>query len=840
MADIPKFKTICDLLDDKPNTWERIKPLVEIALILSPGIIASSLGIAIETWEALGNGVTLTDVLEMVEAALFPEKGFWSKRNDHESPYDRPRLANALVIYAAWFDALENHASELWDNLELDEEGFSWLQQQGKAEYERVLAQLRSDGRAVFLPDSCGSQALEQLYTLLKDRTHKLARELVKTQNLRIEWDNLPGIAVEMCQRYSEILMKYPEYRHWDEYLDRNKGARKSKTKKLVLPLGEVLGKGRFHGREAELKALEEALDCGNPVKVTGLGGMGKTVLVKSFAYRYQSQKRGNVYFVTFQGDFYGTVIGAISGGVVGLPEKLPEAEVYRQTMQVLECCTSDDLLIIDNVDREDCTFQELLDETYDELCRLNLHLILTTRFREAGGIWIDTLPDDKLYKIFRVHDADLSLQQMDALIASVDGHTMTVDMIARAIGLSDDEDTPELILESMHSSTPPSPEVPEVGADSDRKQQRIYDRLKALFNLSGISAAGRQALSCATLLPQDGLDARMFSSSLDKSATDALYGLRERGWVRRENKCYYIHPLIRLVCRGELNPTDESCGTFLDSLWDQHDTTKFEYIRIRRLAMVFSEASSYLADREGKWAHKAGLLWYMVGEYSKSLGFDAFMVERMERCYGENSVELATAYNNLGATYESLGDYERALEYQQKALRIHESIMPPSYSDLVVGYNNVATIYKYLGKFVRARINLALAIAITEKHQLPDYPYLAICYSNMGSLLGQIGDYEYALEYKLKALVIQQRVLSPEHPDIARSYGNVAFSLAQLDRFVEAADLIGRTMNIQEQTLPENHPDRLATLKVAQLLVKCVVYQKLGMDFPNPFRKEE
>jgi hypothetical protein len=88
--------------------------------------------------------------------------------------------------------------------------------------------------------------------------------------------------------------------------------------------------------------------------------------------------------------------------------------------------------------------------------------------------------------------------------------------------------------------------------------------------------------------------------------------------------------------------------------------------------------------------------------------------------------------------------------------------------------------------------------------------------------------------------LVIQQRVLSPEHPDIARSYGNVAFSLAQLDRFVEAADLIGRTMNIQEQTLPENHPDRLATLKVAQLLVKCVVYQKLGMDFPNPFRKEE
>ena len=75
MAKIPSFETICGLLEEKPGAWEQVKPLVKFALMLAPGMVFGSFSTAVDMLNSLGNGVTLSDALDVLEGKLFAKKG---------------------------------------------------------------------------------------------------------------------------------------------------------------------------------------------------------------------------------------------------------------------------------------------------------------------------------------------------------------------------------------------------------------------------------------------------------------------------------------------------------------------------------------------------------------------------------------------------------------------------------------------------------------------------------------------------------------------------------------------------------------------------------------------
>lgn len=66
-------------------------------------------------------------------------------------------------------------------------------------------------------------------------------------------------------------------------------------------------------------------------------------------------------------------------------------------------------------------------------------------------------------------------------------------------------------------------------------------------------------------------------------------------------------------------------------------------------------------------------------------------------------SLGLASAYNNLGLTYDHLGDHEKAQEYQLKALAIQEQSLPLDHPNNVMCRSNIALTYAQMGDFIRA-----------------------------------------------------------------------------------------------------------------------------------------
>ena len=619
----------------------------------------------------------------------------------------------------------------------------------------------------------------------------------------------------------------------------------------LQLPVCTALLPSDFVGREKELAQISQSIMSGdNPVIISGIAGIGKTELVCRFAQNYDA---GNVYFVRFQESFRKTVAVGIAAGMSDLPYGATEEYAYQMVLRQLRQCRLNDILIIDGVDDSHGTLRELMEDiTFRELRSMQLRLILTTRSDYPRAIRVMPMDMESLFNIFENHRVKLTESEMVALIDAVNGHTLTIDLMARTLVESWGMVTPVNILEAIKSSMLLEEDFPEISTNynQNQEQQQIYTHLRSLFNLSYIPEDGKQALRCASLLPEGGMDPSFFLRGLEKGSAKAIRLLERQGWVHVNNQLLTIHPVIRLVCRTELHPDEESCGAFLDTLWGQLRRDEYDRVKFAQLAEVFENAMELegAPQTRAKWLNCSGWLWnelmesrkaaalyetYLpvleqllnthpalaaaynnvgstygdLGDYNRALEYLLKALAIKEKMLPPNHPDLASSYNNVGVTYDDLGDHSKALEYNLKALEIYKNVLPPEHPELAISYNNVGSTYGDLGDHKMELEYLLKALAIREKVLPPDHPDLASSYNNVGSTYGDLGDHNQALEYQMKALAIHEKVLPPDHPSLAISYNNVGITFAYLGQFSRAAECMEKALEIFERSLPAGHP---------------------------------
>jgi tetratricopeptide (TPR) repeat protein len=591
----------------------------------------------------------------------------------------------------------------------------------------------------------------------------------------------------------------------------------------LYLPPRSAVGNG-FVGRVRELSDIQKQLDCGRkPVVLSGLGGMGKTELAAKFGRDYRD---GTVYFVHFQDSFMQTV-RAMFSSVVPQPTQPPkESEQFDTVMQLLARCTEKDLLIVDNVDAAGGTLSDLMkDDAYKKLQQMQLRLILTTRFEYSGAVEIEPLEELALFQIFQRHNASVNMDAMRSLIHAVSGHTLTVDLIARTLADNWVPVSPEEMLDALHNNTLAEADFAEIDADygSSPEQKQIYQHLRAVFNVAKIPNEERTILHYATLLPKDGMDLRLFRSCLSKELLKAFPYLGKRGWLISNGSVLQIHPVVRLVCREELNPTDESCDKFLYAVWKHYDRRQYNAEIFQQFAELFSLAADILPDIDGDRASSAGIFWDKLGQPFNALRYHEQAVRILEQKL-PNSRKLATAYNNLGSTYSQLGSHTKALEYKLKGLEIRETLLHADHPLLANSYNNVGLTYSALHNYTTALEYQLKAMKIREKIIRSDRSPLASSYNNVGGTYAKLGNYEQALKYQLKALEIREAIFPADHPDLASSYNNVGCTYRDLQNYDLALEYQLKALCIRKKVLPADHPD----LALSRNNLGCT-YSKLG-----------
>ena len=608
------------------------------------------------------------------------------------------------------------------------------------------------------------------------------------------------------------------------------------REERLRLPLSTSLEDGRFVGREDELELIAGRFDREHVVVLTGLGGMGKTELAIRFG---RDHWFGRTHFVKFRRDWVETVVYGIADGIDGFKRENREIEeIYDEVMAVLTECGSDELLILDNADRA----EESFDQLWQELSRLDIRVLITTRDDVRGASEVVPMDNETLYTLFDQHGAKVSREDMDALITAVRGHTLTVDLMARLLHRERRSDTCRALLDALNKRDLNHTEFGAVAAafPGASSQARVNEHLKAVFRVSDMTDAKQVVLRFGALLPDCGLDSRLFTQAAQNAlrppeqkrgflarlfgkrtkptespklprVSDILKDLADRGWLDWEGDLLRIHPVIRLVCIEELSPTVETCDAFLQWFRGQYDQTTYDREKFTQIASLYETASEVLKETDGEWIVAAGYLWNVLVEPLRALTCNHRAVELLEQ-NAPGSPKLATAYSNLGSAYGALGDHEKALEYKLKDLAICEQALPPTHPSLATSYNNVGSTYGALGDHEKALEYQLKDLAICEQVLPPTHPDLAISYNNVGGTYGALGDHGKELEYKLKALAIWEQVLPPTHPNLAASYNNVGSTYGDLGDHAQALEFKLKALSIQEQVLPPTHPNLAAS----------------------------
>lgn len=607
--------------------------------------------------------------------------------------------------------------------------------------------------------------------------------------------------------------------------------------------------------RDREIEALKKSMQQGEYPMLWGYGGMGKTETAIELAKRMDTGK--GAYLVHFKESMRETILSLHFSGYIHQPDRKlsPEEQQeqeYREKMSLLKEYYEGSILIIDNFDNEEKTLDEMRREKeFIELAGLGVRLIFTTRYPVGRKEWeIAELDREALLNVMKFHLKSVPVpsdEKLYEMIDAVGSHTLTVSLMAKTLEESWGMVTPDEILEALKNSSISEENFPEIVSDQNRtyRQEQIYQHLKVLFNLSGMSEKERKVLSCAVLLPQGGMDTLLFMECLEKEEQVSLRKLVAKGWLRRqEGNLLTIHPIICQVCREELKTEAQICKGFLNNLHNIFNRNEFSFVRYSQMAECFRKATEYLEDKDGHYSLIAGYIYNRVSDVKKSLEYlekgvrikevslyvnnrnwyhsfklikEAYMIlgeydKAVKLCehgivfLSSNHLELASLYSYMGRIYNRTGGYAEALMCHQKALRLRQENLPSDHSDLAFLYNEIGNIYGKLRKYEIQLKQYNTALNIWEKRLSANHPFVATAYNNVGTAYRNLGEYKKSLEYYQKSLEIMEEIYPANHLSIAGVYINIGGAYCRLGDYEKGLKYGLKALEIQEKGLPSNH----------------------------------
>ncbi len=432
-----------------------------------------------------------------------------------------------------------------------------------------------------------------------------------------------------------------------------------------------------FTGRKEELKAIDKELQTHDLVFITGIAGMGKSELAKTYAKK-NAKKYTNIIHLFYGGNLKKCIAHMeFSDDTADMSEDM----LFDRHMNTLKKLHSDSLVIIDNFNvlpKEDAFFKEFI--------KLNFKILVTSRcnisqYKTIKVTEMDT--DTELTELFYRHcpSAKSSKDVVKDIIQTIGCHTLTVCLSALSLTASGME--PEELLSELKTCglNITSGEAVELYKDNDFADGLMIEHLRKLLQLGKLSNLQLDILRNMSLLPVSGVLKNNFKSWIKLDSLTDVNHLIKYGFINEDtdNRKISLHPLLQEVITIETVPTVTACQTLLGSL---HLICLAHSLELRRpeniIASLISVSERIIVDDGAYFLLFLQDMFpyldkYLVSDYLPKLTERISFIMKEYRL--ESPCDKALLLDYKAECFLLKKDYGNAIKKREKAISIMEKL---------------------------------------------------------------------------------------------------------------------------------------------------------------------
>jgi ankyrin repeat protein/Flp pilus assembly protein TadD len=619
--------------------------------------------------------------------------------------------------------------------------------------------------------------------------------------------------------------------------------------------------------RPALLSAIESLLHSsendrsgtGAICAVTGLPGVGKTVLVREFAYLNQDRYTG-VWWIDAR------ISSSIVEGLVvlgshfirGLQDVANQSEAAKTTLQLIEDGQFERpwLLIFDGANDPE--------EISDFLPHSGAHVLITSQWADwhewAVELVVDVLDRDSSMALLleRAHRLAENATAADLLAEALGDLPLALNHAAaycRATGTSFEEYRNELL--QLITRKPTSTRYSNsVSVALQLAISRATDRChftSLLISLLGCLSPGSIPIELLDTAFEQVAERDDTREAIAALSTFSLIEVTESPQGAEVNLHGLVQQVMRIQLRNE-NSEDQAVGlTTLvlaknfphssETAPDQDPRNPSTWAACARLlphTLAVLEKPSRLPAAAGPTSflmHHVGLYLHSRGLYAAaepllrgSLGIKEATAGPDDACLLPDLRRLGILLMDRGKLSEAEALLKRSLALAQRELGAEH---PATGTDLA----NLAVVLEKRGEFGEAESLYRHALELTEGAYGSDYYRTKTQLSNLALLLQKLGRTEEVEEIlreyseqggaptSLSTLLLStgrlteaeqllqqslaehEMAFGPDHPEVARDLSNLSVVLFNTGRFDQAESALRRALEIEEQTIGYDHP---------------------------------
>ncbi len=463
-------------------------------------------------------------------------------------------------------------------------------------------------------------------------------------------------------------------------------------------------------GRERYIKQIDQMLSENNKLCISGIGGVGKTELVRLFIkYKIDNKSIAIVSYNDYKENLKHTISVMQFEGFDDekylqensseLADKDVSEALYQKKLSMLQQCDDSILLVIDG-------FNNYEDSDIDIIYTLRCKVLITTRcdFKELPQLKLGDFSDEEQRSIFIscYEDYDENNEAdniyLDKILKLVDNHTLTLKLLASFLNVSG------LTIKDLYQDLT-STSVLNLSLydeiEYDHNYGAIIQHISNLFAMSSLSDEEVKILFELSMLPISGVSKKLFRSWSETGAMTTVDLLVKKGWIQSQRGIISLHPIIYSLIDSKRPDSIEPFKQFLINVCEYLNVPTINEISARSEAeLIAYSVANHLKDK----SEDACYLFILCGRYIDDYNYWKFFgandtynylilyqaynrgndyFSQLEIAYSylskaveiyremklDNELLLSKAYSNLGNTCFNLNRYEEAIRFHQLAL---------------------------------------------------------------------------------------------------------------------------------------------------------------------------